>query len=448
MSSLNNSIGFECLNCHAILSSDDISKIKKCTICQSSNLKLIYLDEANKTKLKENIKQSYDDIINFMKRWVDIPDEYMKFLSIWIMGTYIHKKLTAYPYILLNAMKGSGKTRLLKIISWLQNNGTGEVLNNPSESVLFRTASERGLILDEFESEKNKEKETLRQYLNSCYKPGGIVYRMEKQKVDGKEKQVPVGHSLYTPIAMANINGVEDVLGDRSITIIIEKSVNYALIKKIEDFDTNTQLQTIKANLKRFCVELCSVYPLQNTIGLWNQYIEEKYTPLNTIHTIHNTTQLNITDEDRLIFNKIDSLDIFGRNLELLLPLILIAKAFDNQVFDEILNIAKHLNADKRETDYLESRDITLIEFISKQEELRFNYIFVDALLSKFKDYIGWKFEEEFKWCNVTWFGSALKRLKLYSNRKREAKGTKILLNVDNAKQKLKIFKSDLEASK
>lgn len=59
-----------------------------------------------------------------------------------------------------------------------------------------------------------------------------------------------------------------------------------------------------------------------------------------------------------------------------------------------------------------------------------------------FLEFIGWTGDDEFKWCNVTWFGSALKRLKLIAQRRREAKGVLLLLDVDHAKDKLKIFKN------
>ena len=116
-------------------------------------------DELSKYMVVNGLNKCYEDIISFLKQWVDIPENDMKIVALWIMGTYFHKEFNAYPYLFFNAMRGSGKTRLLTIISWLQRNGTGQLLNNPSEPVIFRTATERGLIFDEFESQKNKEKQ-------------------------------------------------------------------------------------------------------------------------------------------------------------------------------------------------------------------------------------------------------------------------------------------------
>jgi hypothetical protein len=404
-------------------------------------------EELIKIIIKTELNNSYNEILSFLDGWIDILPEHKKLIAIWIIGTYFHKSFDTYPYLFLNAMKGSGKSRLLRIISWLQYHGNGEVLTNPSDSVMFRTASLRGIVLDEFESEKSKDKQTMREYLNACYKVGGIVYRMEKQK----DKFVAVGYPLYTPIAMANINGVEDVLQDRCITIIMEKSANLALVKKIEDFHRNEILRKIKANLCKFCVELCSVYPIQNTQDAWNSFITDLYyTHTHTQHTIHYSTPQHIDStatissfNEEELFKKIDSTGIYGRNLELFFPLIIVARMLGEDVLNELINIVSAMNVTKRDDEFAESKDVSLIEFVSCAERHRFSYQFVHDLFSEFKTFIGNQGnDEESKWLNITWFGYALKRLKLVGDRKRVPKGQMIILNVDHAKEKIKIFKT------
>lgn len=388
--------------------------------------------------------KQYDSIISYLKEWVDIPENQMKIIAIWIIGTYFHKQFSTYPYLFFNAMRGSGKTRLLTIISWLQSRGTGEVLNNPSEPVLFRTAQEKGIILDEFESQKSKDKQTLREYMNACYKEGGMVYRMEKQKIDNKEKQVAQGYPLFTPVVMANINGIEDVLGDRSITLILEKSMNPYLVKKIENFKNDPKIKEIKTNLSKICVELCSVYPLKNMIEGWNSFVNDLYsTSLHTIHTIHNSTTLHIED----IYKKIDKTGIFGRNLELFFPLMLVAEIIGSTVFEDIVTIVTSMNSLKKEEEFTESKDVSLIEFISEQDKGRFEPIFMHELFNEYQLFAGVDKTDKTNDINITWFGSALKRLKLVAWRKRVNKGVMVLLNVDHAKEKLKIFKTVEEVS-
>jgi len=63
-------------------------------------------------------------------------------------------------------MKGSGKTRTLKLITDLSKDG--EILLRPTEAVLFRTRSTLGI--DEAEGLTRKGMEEIRELLNGCYK--------------------------------------------------------------------------------------------------------------------------------------------------------------------------------------------------------------------------------------------------------------------------------------
>jgi hypothetical protein len=142
-------------------------------------------------------------------------------------------------------------------------------------------------------------------------------------------------------------------------------------------------------------------------------------------------------------FLRVDDMGIFGRNLELFFPLLVTAFMIDTEVFKNIIDVISKLNTNKKEDEFTESNDVTLIEFVSKADRYRFNYVQTRTLFNEFKEYIGlYGNNDDEKWLNITWFGLALKRLKLYSERKREAKGVLILLNVDKAKEKLKIFKT------
>ena len=126
------------------------------------------------------LKLIYERIIIVLKRYCDLKDEYYSLIALWIMGTYCHKEFPTFPYLFFNAMKGSGKSRLLKLIIHLSNNG--RLINNMSEAVLFRTASMRTFGIDEFEHVGNKEKASLRELLNSAYKKGTVVERAVKIK--------------------------------------------------------------------------------------------------------------------------------------------------------------------------------------------------------------------------------------------------------------------------
>ena len=251
------------------------------------------------------LRQSYDDIIVLIQKYLDMPIENVKIVALWIIGTYFHVGFNTYPFLFINAMRGSGKTRLLKIISTLQRNGDGNVQNNISEAVTFRMAKQRGIIIDEFEQIGSKDKAVLRELLNSAYKKGAVVRRMKKTKVNGQEAQVVEEFDLYTPVALANIWGIDEVLGERCITIQLEKSDNPNITRKIEDFDTNPLFSNLKVRLNTIQCSLCSVVTVKNIIQRWNDYLDSTlsttYTTLHYTTTLTTPNYVNNTEEELFI---------------------------------------------------------------------------------------------------------------------------------------------------
>ena len=79
--------------------------------------------EINLKQIMENIVgkdgfiRYFKKIKAILKEYMDMEEQQYNLISLWIIGTYIHKQFPAYPYLFFNAMKGSGKTRILKIIS-------------------------------------------------------------------------------------------------------------------------------------------------------------------------------------------------------------------------------------------------------------------------------------------------------------------------------------------
>jgi hypothetical protein len=113
----------------------------------------------------------------------------------------------------------------------------------------------------------------------------------------------------------------------------------------------------------------------------------------------------------------------------------------NESMFSDILEIVTHLNRHKKDEEYAESKDVSLIEFVSQCESYRYKEMFVHELLNEFKTFVGHHGEEDEKWINSNWLGLALKRLKLEYHKKRVAKGMLVLLNIDKAKEKIKMFK-------
>ena len=399
-------------------------------------------------KKKIEVSKCYEKIIEILSKYVDMNEEQKKIIAVWIMGTYFHEQFNTYPYLFFNAMRGSGKTRTLKLISSLGAKGDGSVQNNLTDAVLFRIPRGTTTCIDEVVQIGHRDKQTLRELLNSAYKKGMKVKRMKKVHKDKEEKQEVEVFEPYFPIALANIWGMDEVLGDRAITLVLEKSNHQSITKMIEDFDTNTEILEIKRTLTQFSDVSDVTLPKKTYIQHWNTYICQKY---NVISSSSSSTSLNIISslediERDQLFNKIDEMGIHGRNLELFLPLLLTAKDIGEEVFVDILNVAKNMSHQKKEDEYQDSKDVSLFEFITHLEnDLGLNYIALKELTQKFRHFVGDVEEFEDKWLNEKWLGRALKRLNLSLNKKKLSAGVQVMLNFGKAKEKLKIFKHQEE---
>lgn len=408
------------------------------------NLRDIKLE---KDELSIILGKIYEDIGSILKEYCDLREDYYTLISLWVIGTYIHKSFETYPYLFINAMRGSGKTRLLKLIAALSNKG--DVIGSLKESVLFRTPPGTTICLDEFESIGNKENQALRELLNAGYKKGMKIKRMKKvKKLTGEDFEVEV-FEPYTPICMANIWGIEEVLGDRSVTMVLEKSPDPYFNLIMEDFGEKPEIKDIKARLEANLVQLCSYFGVGGYIERWNNYIKQRYRNTSTFTTFTTqttqTTQLKpniLTFSDTTLtqfFNRIHDSKINGRNLELFLPLFLIARFINEQAFDNILTIASNITKERREEEMVESKDVAFIDFIS-QRGLQLEFVSIKKVTTNFRMFLG-DDEMEEKWVNTRWIGRALKRLNLIKEKRRVREGIEVILDTQKAIEKLKNFK-------
>jgi len=397
-------------------------------------------EKLNKTKIAFGI--CYDEIIKFIKYYMDLPEEYTKIIAVWVLGTYLHEAFEVYPYLFINAMRGSGKTRLLKIISHLSCRANGEVHTGLTESVFFRTPAHHTLVIDEFEGVAGKNKADLREYLNASYKRGGVVQRMKKIKDKEGENYKIDTFQPFKPIAMANIWGMDEVLGDRCITLILQKSNNPSKTKKAENFHNNPSILNIKRTLEQNDVgSVCRMVKIP--YKEWNTYIDNRYT-IHPTYILQPTLPTLLTLEQEEMFLRIDKTEIEGRNLELLFPLLITARLLNFETFEEILDIGNSLLEKKKEDELIESKDVSLISFIAQlPSSYNFDYKLQIELKREFTQFIGEVDDNFDKWLTSEWFGRALKRLDLVLDKRRKTRGNEITLNIAKAKEKLKMFKRE-----
>jgi hypothetical protein len=392
--------------------------------------------ESVKEEVSDKLKDCFYNIKDLFKEYSDLKKGYYTILPIWVIGTYLHNYFLTYPYIFLNATKGSGKSRTLKLSVSLSNQG--QMLNSITEAVLFRTKGTLGI--DEFEGITRKGGENLRELLNSAYKKGTKVKRMKKVKDQNEEKQVVEDFDVYRPIMIANIWGMEDVLGDRCLTLILEKSDRNDITNLMEIWDFDEKFIQTKKVLKEITqekgtlVSLCRVVTSGKMYKDWNNYIKELQYNNITTQTQNNTKQHSL-------FKKLTKSNFNGRIMELCFPLIITANLISEEIVDELIVSLKEIVDEKREESFMENRDVLFLDFISQlppthSEELTT----LNNLTIKFKQFVN-EPDDEDKWINTKWVGRALKRLSLIKQKKRNANGRLVVLDIEKAQEKIRMFK-------
>jgi len=373
--------------------------------------------------ISKELKECYYTIIEILKKFLEMEERYYPIVALWIMGTYAHDEFETYPYLFINAVKGSGKSRLLRLIATLSKNG--KLQGSLTESVLFRNAKGRTFCIDEFEDISSEGKNALRELLNSAYKKGMSIEREKKKKTQEGETWITETYDVYTSIALANIWGMESVLGDRCITLTLEKSSKRNVTKLIETYDKDFSIQKIKALLNEIKNPLGNLVLEKNMAQYWNDYILE----------IQN---LNLDEATKDFFKKVDETGIEGRNLELLMPLYFMAYLIDRETLNKILEISKEIVKEREEEDYFENKDKILMRFLS--EKLKegildyLDYISTTKISNHFVEYLGDGNDK----VSPEWIGKALKRLKVLKDRKRDSKGVRVLLNIDKINRQVK----------
>jgi len=381
---------------------------------------------------KENMVEAYRNILDILKKYLDLKEEYYNIIALWVIGTYFHSDFYTYPYLYFNAMKGSGKSRALNLISTLSKNG--EVVNSLTEAVLFRT---KGTIaIDEFEGLERKGKENLRELLNSAYKKGIKVKRMRQQKTIEGVQQVVEEFEVFRPIIIANIFGMESVLSDRCIPLILEKSFNKKITNLIEIFREEEIVKETIYLLNKCSLCRCSFSA--ERYQEWNNYVI--FTNNNYTNNTNNTNNTNYTNyiPPFKAFKSINLAELGGRELELSFPLLLIADEVSGDVLKETTLTLKQIFLDKKCEDLVENSDISLIDFVSQIPDSSPNYfIFISELTKDFKEFL----QTEELWLNNKWMGRALKRVGLIIEKSRESHGVKVRLDIKKASRKIKKFK-------
>ena len=139
-------------------------------------------------------------------------------LPLWVLLTYCYQAWDAVPYLYIGGPVGSGKSRVLEILSRLVFRPLSS--SNMTSAALFRTLHSQGgtLLLDEAERLRQTQDPATGEIMSMLlagYKRGGQATRLEPVGDTYKT----VSFDVYGPKALACVTGLPPALASRSIPI-------------------------------------------------------------------------------------------------------------------------------------------------------------------------------------------------------------------------------------
>jgi len=293
----------------------------------------------------------YQEVYERFSYYIDAPERNLHFLSLWTIGTIFHNFFNAYPYLHLYGPKRSGKTKTLTLIKLMGFNAIKSHSLTPATIYRLVESAHATLLLDEQDYLVDPERRTeFRTLLLGGYKKGSFVYRSEKTS---KGKIVPTRFGIYSPKALANIEGLEDVLQDRTITVTMMRSIDPKITRREPDEEDPSWL-----NLRD---KLASLY-----IKYWKE-VHSAY--ISTLRALGDTEDYTgIPEEVRDKF--VSARDyIHSRIREIWSPIIALALFFEskgvNNLLDSVFTLAKE-NYTERQTDEAESPEAGIVYALKK----------------------------------------------------------------------------------
>jgi len=327
-----------------------------------------------------NPEDVYFSVKNAWLTYLEFPDERVyKFLTLWCIGTYFFHLFNAYPYVFLQGVKKSGKTKILTVASLICFNAIFS--NNMSTSAIFRLiqSGRCTLLLNEAEKFSTKERaQEIRNLLLSGYKKGAKVYRTEKT---GKERLVPESFEVYSPKMLASISGYEDILEDRGFLIVTKRGRSKAIMNR-EPKENDALWQTIRDKLYIFYLTRFS--------------------------------EVCVVSEEVKIGGKAS-----GREAELAKPILTLAQFFhkfvpEENLVEEITAFLEEKFREKETENLTETGELILVKVLVKDLVKSEGFYKTKDILNA----MAREFDEKPEWLNIQWVGRAMKRLGFMDKRR------------------------------
>lgn len=254
-----------------------------------------------------SFKEVFEIIQQTYKKYIFCGDIWYDIHACWDIATYFYTLFNAFPYLELRGIKGSAKTKVMRVSRCFSFNPS-KILTNPSESSLFRSVNDQRptLYLDECERLFNVVKGKIEhdgrvEILNSGYDREGNVPRVEKIG----NKFVTIHYATYCPKVLASINGLQGATEDRSIIHIMTRAPDDDIRGERDIDQDDPRWREVRDKLF--------------FLGLSRWMEVEK-------------TAIDIRETD---------LGIKKRNHQLWCPVLTIARLIDDDLYDNILSYAQ-----------------------------------------------------------------------------------------------------------
>lgn len=269
----------------------------------------IFLDGKN-PEIQHGFKEVFDLMCYEYDKYISVQNKiWHKINVLWDMGTYFFFLFDYFPISEKRGIKGSGKTKRMKISRLFTWNAT-PIWVNPSASTLFRETDEirPTKYIDEAEKIwrydfKNKDvvSDDRAELLNASFQKGSTVPRQEPV---GRNKWKTVHFNAYSPAMIGSIYGLRGATEDRAIIEICVKNSVKDERGELEPNESDYFYQEIRDSL----------YLL--LLNNWKK-VEKEY------NSFKNETKLK------------------SRDYNIWKPLLVIAKFISKELYEEIKDYAE-----------------------------------------------------------------------------------------------------------
>lgn len=329
--------------------------------------------------------------------------------AIWDIGTYLLPIFEAYPYFEMNGLKGTAKTKVMRISQGLTFNA--ELFVNPTIATVFRFVNSNlpTLYLDECENlfnkygKPDKDNEDMKQLLNAGWQKGACVPRLEKNETGKYKLQM---FRAYCPKMFGSIAGIPDdiALKDRTITQVMIKSAKADKRGNLWPNIHSKEFKDIRNSLYPFILK-----NWENIFSLYDDDVSK--------------------EEIRVIKPLQKEFDLDNRDWLLWKPLLCIAKFIDKEIYNKLGKFAEDLTKLK-ETSGIEtdSWDHKIINGLLRIVQTTTNNEKVEITVDGIK--LNIEFNEKEKRPTNSYIGRLLNRIGFKQFRKRNGeKGVYYYLN-------------------